>query len=128
MNLFKNGIILLTILVTTQLASAQERDRSKIQDKDKWNLADLYPTEEAWLKKKKEVEGQIDQEEQRPEIHARRIGNHEGEPCRLPGDQTGGMENGNPERRHDNAEQLTLQIVKDTVRRARALVSDRCRG
>jgi oligoendopeptidase F len=59
MNLFKNGIILLTILVSTQLASAQERDRGKIQDKDKWNLADLYPTEEAWLQKKKELESQI---------------------------------------------------------------------
>jgi oligoendopeptidase F len=59
MNLFRNGIILLTILVTTQLASAQQRDRSKIQDKDKWNLADLYPTEEAWLQKKKELESQI---------------------------------------------------------------------
>src|SRR5678815_4800490 len=28
--------------------SAQERDRSKIADKYKWNLADLYPSDEAW--------------------------------------------------------------------------------
>ena len=27
---------------------AQERDRSKIPDKYKWNLADIYPSEEAW--------------------------------------------------------------------------------
>ena len=27
---------------------AQERDRSKIPDKYKWNIADIYPSEEAW--------------------------------------------------------------------------------
>ena len=27
---------------------AQERDRSKIPDKYKWNTADIYPSEEAW--------------------------------------------------------------------------------
>ncbi len=29
-------------------ATAQERDRSKIPDRYKWNLADVYPTDEAW--------------------------------------------------------------------------------
>ena len=28
--------------------AAQERDRAKIPDKYKWNLADIYPSEEAW--------------------------------------------------------------------------------
>ena len=36
------------LLMLTWLVAAQERDRAKIPDKYKWNLADLYPTEEAW--------------------------------------------------------------------------------
>ena len=31
---------------------AQERDRAKIPDKYKWNVADIYPTEDAWRKAK----------------------------------------------------------------------------
>jgi oligoendopeptidase F len=30
------------------IANAQERDRARIDDKYKWNLADLYPSDEAW--------------------------------------------------------------------------------
>src|SRR5258708_11526137 len=30
------------------VARAQERDRARIDDKYKWNLADLYPSDEAW--------------------------------------------------------------------------------
>src|SRR5258708_12513303 len=30
------------------VAHAQERDRARIDDKYKWNLADLYPSDEAW--------------------------------------------------------------------------------
>ena len=36
------------VLAVALIASAEERDRAKIPDKFKWNLADLYPTEEAW--------------------------------------------------------------------------------
>src|SRR2546422_3786508 len=36
------------LLMLAWLVAAQERDRAKIPDKYKWNLADLYPTEEAW--------------------------------------------------------------------------------
>ena len=32
----------------TMAAGAQERDRSKIPDRLKWNLADLYPSDAAW--------------------------------------------------------------------------------
>ena len=35
-------------LVTCLSTTAQERDRSKILDKYKWNLADIYPTDDAW--------------------------------------------------------------------------------
>ena len=30
------------------LMTGQERDRAKVADKYKWNLADIYPTEAAW--------------------------------------------------------------------------------
>src|SRR5215471_16173396 len=42
--------MLLALLFAGGLISviAQERDRAKIPDKFKWNLADIYPSEEAW--------------------------------------------------------------------------------
>jgi oligoendopeptidase F len=36
------------ILSCTLVASAQDRDRAKTPDRLKWNLADLYPSDEAW--------------------------------------------------------------------------------
>jgi hypothetical protein len=50
-------------LVATALAAltlsglAQERDRSKIPDKYKWNLADLYPSDVAWRGARSDHEG-----------------------------------------------------------------------
>lgn len=38
---------------------SQERDRTKIEEKYKWNLSDLYPSEEAWKTAKKELENKI---------------------------------------------------------------------
>ena len=38
---------------------AQERDRAKIPDKYKWNLADVYPSEEAWREAKDRVVEEI---------------------------------------------------------------------
>src|SRR3982751_2202957 len=35
--------------------SQQERDRAKIPDRYKWNLADLYPSDEAWRAAKEKV-------------------------------------------------------------------------
>ena len=32
----------------TMLLTAQERDRAKVADTFKWNLADVYPDEAAW--------------------------------------------------------------------------------
>jgi oligoendopeptidase F len=40
-------------------AAAQERDRAKIADKYKWNLADIYPNQEAWRTAKDKLAGQI---------------------------------------------------------------------
>ena len=42
-------IVLAAALATTTLArSAQQRERSAIPDRYKWNLAEIYPSEEAW--------------------------------------------------------------------------------
>ncbi len=38
---------------------AQERDRGKIPDKYKWNLADIYPSEEAWREAKDRLVAEI---------------------------------------------------------------------
>ncbi len=40
-------------------AFAQERDRAKIPDKYKWNLVDLYPSEEAWRTAKNRIVAEI---------------------------------------------------------------------
>ena len=39
---------LLVIAMITMSLGAQERDRMKIDDKYKWNLADIYPSDAAW--------------------------------------------------------------------------------
>jgi oligoendopeptidase F len=40
-------------------AAAQERDRSKIPDKYKWNLADIYPNLDAWRSAKERIATEI---------------------------------------------------------------------
>lgn len=40
-------------------ALGQERDRSKIPDNYKWNLTDLYPTDDAWKRAKEDLVAQI---------------------------------------------------------------------
>jgi oligoendopeptidase F len=45
---FRIPALAAAVLAFAFIVSAQERDRAKIPDKFKWNLADLYPTEEAW--------------------------------------------------------------------------------
>ena len=34
--------------------SAQERDRSKVDDKYKWDLTHIYPTDDAWRQAKEQ--------------------------------------------------------------------------
>ncbi len=50
------GIIAMS---STQMSYSQERDRSKIPDKYKWNLTDIYPTEDAWKKAKEQLVGDL---------------------------------------------------------------------
>ena len=40
-------------------AVAEERDRAKIPEKDKWNLTELYPTDDAWKKAKEDLIAEI---------------------------------------------------------------------
>ena len=47
--------IAVTILLVSGLVKAQERDRSSVADKYKWNLTDLYPSQAAWQESKKRV-------------------------------------------------------------------------
>ena len=41
------------------LAMAQERDRAKVEDKYKWNLADIYPSVDAWRAEKAKVTAEV---------------------------------------------------------------------
>lgn len=40
--------LLTMLLAGVPIVQGQERDRSKIPDKYKWNLADIYPSDDAW--------------------------------------------------------------------------------
>src|SRR6185503_17647272 len=44
----KSRLVVVALAVFAVTASAQDRDRSKIADKYKWNLSDLYPSDAAW--------------------------------------------------------------------------------
>lgn len=48
-----------TVAVLSLAGSAQERDRAKIPDKYKWNLADIYPDVGAWRAAKARVEAEL---------------------------------------------------------------------
>src|SRR5215208_5712415 len=41
-------IVVAAFAAVTASVVAQERDRAKIPEQYKWNLADIYPTEAAW--------------------------------------------------------------------------------
>jgi oligoendopeptidase F len=63
MNRVLNIIILLVTVVTFSPARvlAQTRERAEISDKYKWNLEDLYASDEAWNQAKQELVAQFDQ-------------------------------------------------------------------
>ena len=52
------GLMSLTLLKTSD-AAAQEMDRSKIDDKYKWNLEDLYASDDAWRAAKENVQQEV---------------------------------------------------------------------
>ena len=52
-------ITAMILFALTTTGSPQERDRMKISDKFKWNLADIYASEEAWRAAKEKVAADI---------------------------------------------------------------------
>jgi oligoendopeptidase F len=62
MNRFRSFIIVLItfVAISNSQVLAQTRERAEISDKYKWNLKDLYPSDEAWNKAKQELVEQFD--------------------------------------------------------------------
>ena len=54
-------VVVAALAALTLTAAAQERDRSRIPDKYKWNLAEIYPTEAAWRAGKDRLAAEIPQ-------------------------------------------------------------------
>jgi oligoendopeptidase F len=54
MKLFKNFLVSVIVLslITGSILQSQERDRSKVADQYKWNLTDIYSSDEAWQQAK----------------------------------------------------------------------------
>jgi oligoendopeptidase F len=59
-------LILLTITIGAHMVNSQERDRSKIPDHYKWNLTDIYPTDDAWKKAKDDLTADLPKIDQYP--------------------------------------------------------------
>ena len=53
--------VIAAVAAITVAAAAQERDRAKIPDQYKWNLADIYPTEAAWRAAKDKLAAELPQ-------------------------------------------------------------------
>ena len=53
------ALLVVAVMSMSVLMLGQERDRSKIEDKFKWNLADIYPDVGAWRAAKEKVVAQI---------------------------------------------------------------------
>jgi oligoendopeptidase F len=51
--------IVAAICALTLVGAAQERDRSKVSDKYKWDLAHIYPSDEAWRSAKEKLVADI---------------------------------------------------------------------
>jgi oligoendopeptidase F len=54
-------IALVSVLALTLPLAAQERDRSKIPDRYKWDLTPLYPTDQAWRTARERAQASIPQ-------------------------------------------------------------------
>ena len=53
------GALVLGGLIATANLGAQERDRAKVPDRYRWNLADVYPNEQAWRAAKDRLTAEI---------------------------------------------------------------------
>ena len=52
-----SAVMAMSILVAGQ--QPIERDRAKVADKYKWNLADVYPNDAAWRKQKEAITAEL---------------------------------------------------------------------
>jgi oligoendopeptidase F len=50
---------LVTVIAMTVMLAGQERDRAKVPDALKWNLADIYPSDTAWRAQKETIEKEL---------------------------------------------------------------------
>jgi len=60
-SLSRSSLVVLALVALTLTVVAQERDRAKIPDKYKWNLAEIYPSEAAWRSAKDRITGELPQ-------------------------------------------------------------------
>src|SRR5262245_56029201 len=49
----------IAVIVMTMLVTAQERDRVTVDDKYKWNLAEIYASPAAWRAQKEKIAAEI---------------------------------------------------------------------
>jgi oligoendopeptidase F len=62
-----NGLLTLStsaVLLASSLAVAQQRERAQVPLRYQWNLADLYPTDDAWRAAKDRIAGEIEKLDQ----------------------------------------------------------------
>jgi len=57
----KFALVTVALFALTLAPVAQERDRAKVPDRYKWNLADVYPNEAAWRAAKDKLAGELPQ-------------------------------------------------------------------
>jgi oligoendopeptidase F len=53
------AVVVAAVTCMSVLTIGQERDRAKVDDKYKWNLADIYPDAAAWRKQKEAITAEI---------------------------------------------------------------------
>jgi oligoendopeptidase F len=53
------ALISVTVIAMTVMLAGQERDRAKVPDALKWNLADIYPAESDWRAQKEQIEKEL---------------------------------------------------------------------
>src|SRR5262249_37143509 len=60
----KRTLIAAALTVCSAAVLAQERDRTKVPDQYKWNLADIYPNDAAWRSAKEKLAAELPQMKQ----------------------------------------------------------------
>src|SRR5688572_4515237 len=59
MSRIRSVLTVAAVIGMSVLMMAQERDRAKIEDKFKWNLADVYPGVDAWRAEKTKIAAEV---------------------------------------------------------------------